>query len=242
MIDLSKRFTVRTGWWRARTLQALDRVTFSVHPGEAFGLLGPNGSGKSTLLRLLSTVLLPSHGEARVGGHSIRDTARVKTVLGLVPSDARGFTGLLSGPQNLEFFAALQGVPAQAVRPRIAALLETLGLAALSNQPAWTYSTGQRQRLSLARALLHDPPILLLDEPTKGLDPWGAQTIRRWLREELIQRLGKTVLLATNQLEDVRALCSRAAVLRQGRLAWQGPIAPESGQPDALARYVAHCS
>ena len=219
---LTKRFHVRVWWGQRREILALDHVSFRVPRGTAFGLLGPNGSGKSTLLRILSTVLLPTTGRAWVGGHSIEQLRQVTALLGVVPAEPRGFAGLVTGRQNLEFFATLQGVPPRTLRPRVAHLLELVELAGLDHQPFWTYSTGQRQRLSLARALLHDPQILLFDEPTKALDPWAAQRTRRWIQEVLIARQGKTLLIASNQLEDIRQLCDHAAVLRRGRLVWQG--------------------
>lgn len=229
VVNLSKRFRPRISW-RHREIVALDRVSLRVQPGEAVGLLGPNGSGKSTLLRILSTVFVPSSGHAWVGGVSIEQVHRVKPMIGVVPPDARGFHGRLSGRHNLAFFAALQQVPPQTTAHRVAVLLRLVGLAELDGQPFWTYSTGQRQRLNLARALLHDPPILLLDEPTKGLDPWGARRLCRWLRDELIQRQGKTLLVASHQVDDLRVLTDRVIVLRHGRLAWQGPW-PEATRP-----------
>lgn len=218
VVELTKRFRHQVGLFKTRTVVALDHVSFTVQPGEALGLIGPNGSGKSTLLRILSTILLPTSGSAWVGGKPILDIAGVKAQIGLIPGDPKGFSAFLTGRQNLEFYAALQRIEPSRVRPRIEQLLQRVGLAELDGQPFWAYSTGQRQRLSIARALLHDPPILFFDEPTKGLDPWMAQEVRKWIRGELIERQGKTLLIASNQMDDVQALCARGVLLEKGRL------------------------
>lgn len=237
--DLTKRFRYRSRWLRTRTVVALDHVTFSVARGETLGIVGSNGSGKSTLLRILSTVLLPTSGKAWVAGHSISKVTEVKKMIGVIQGDARGFSGFLSGRQNLEFFAVLQQVPQRALPHRVASLLETVGLSHLEEQPAWSYSTGQRQRLNIARALLHDPPILLFDEPMKGVDPWMAQELRDWIRKELLDRRGKTLLLASNQWEDVREICDRVFHLEKGRIVWEGsaetpPVGLRQGTPELL--------
>ncbi len=223
VVTLTKRFRPPIGWFRRRVVMALDRVSFRVEPGAVVGIIGPNGSGKSTLLRILSTVLRPSSGHAWIQGVPIAQVAKVKALISVAPADARGFVGQLNGRQNLAFYATLQRLAARQARERIRLLLDLVGLADLDGQPFWTYSTGQRQRLNLARALLHDPPILLLDEPTRGLDPWAAQAIRQWIRQELIQCRGKTLLIASNQPEDLDTLCDHVALLQRGRLVWDGP-------------------
>ena len=216
--NLTKQFYVREGWFRSRRVTALEDISFSIGMGESFGLIGPNGSGKSTLLRILSTVLIPTSGQAWVKGVPVCRPRSIKPLIGVVPSEAKGFSRELSGRQNLEFFAALQRLEPPAVRDRVERLFERVGIAELGEQPVWTYSTGQRQRLNIARALLHDPAILLLDEPTKGLDPWTAGEIRLWIREEMIRRQGKTLLIASNQMEDIDKLCDRVVSLRKGKL------------------------
>jgi ABC-2 type transport system ATP-binding protein len=220
--NLTKQFRVREKWFRSRKLTALEDVSFSIGSGEAFGLIGPNGSGKSTLLRILSTVLIPTAGQAWVQGVPVSRPRSIKALLGVIPSEAKGFSRELSGRQNLEFFAALQRLGLAAVRGRVEQLLERVGIAGLGEQPVWTYSTGQRQRLNIARALLHDPAILLFDEPTKGLDPRTAGEIRLWIREEMIHRQGKTLLIASNQMEDIGELCDRVVLLWKGRSTFTG--------------------
>ena len=227
--NLTKQFYVRDGWFRPRRVTALDGVSFSVGAGESFGLIGPNGSGKSTLLRILSTVLIPTSGGAWVRGIPVARVRAVKAMIGVIPSEARGFSRELSGRQNLEFFGVLQRLEPAAVRDRAEQLLERVGIADLSEQPVWSYSTGQRQRLNIARALLHDPPILLCDEPTKGLDPWAAGEIRLWIREDLVRRQGKTLLIASNQMEDVEATCDRVALLRKGTSIFVGRMEEVDG-------------
>ena len=230
--NLTKKFQLSAGWFRFRSVTALEDVSFSIGTGEAFGMIGPNGSGKSTLLRILSTVLLPSSGRAWIKGIPVSKVTSVKAFLGLASAEARGFYRELTGRQNLEFFAVLQRLRPPSIRPRVEYLLQRLGIAELDKQPIWTYSTGQRQRLNIARALLHDPPIFLLDEPTKGLDPWAAKEIRLWIRQELIQRQKKTLLIASNQMEDIAELCDRAIFLRKGKSVFLG-MAKEAQQLSA---------
>ncbi len=220
---ISKHFTVSVSLFQRERVHALRGIDLSVQPGEAFGLVGPNGSGKSTLLRVLSTVLIPSAGGAWVQGVPITRVCAVKRLVGVVPSESRGFSGEHSGRKNLEFFAALQRLEPAVVCGRVEYLLERMGIANLGLRPVWTYSTGQRQRLNIARALLHDPPICLLDEPGRGLDPWVARELRDWIKEELVERQGKTVLMASHQMEEIFGICSRAALLQDGKVAWVGP-------------------
>lgn len=220
--NLTKVFRISSGWFSRKIIVALENVSFNVPTGRAFGILGANGSGKSTLLKILSTLLVPSSGNAWVGGFSLSKIQHVKPLIGLISGEAKGFSGRLNAWQNLEFYAALQHLPLKNARQRIGELFERVGLANQDGQPVWTFSTGQSQRLNIARALLHDPPILLFDEPTKGLDFWTAKLFRNWLRMQLIEKEGKTLLMATHQPEDLRELCEEAIMLREGRLVWQG--------------------
>ncbi len=219
---LTKQFRVRHGWFKSRILTALEDVSFSVLPGEAFGLIGRNGSGKSTLLRVLSTILIPTAGQAWMNGIPVSSVRSIKGLVGVIPPIPCGFSGELTGRQNLEFFAVLQRLEPAAIGGRVEQLLERVGIADLGSQPFWTYSTGQRQRLNIARALLHDPPILLFDEPTRSLDPWAAREIRSWIKDELIRRRSKTLLVASNQAEEVAQLCDRIAFLRNGKTLFTG--------------------
>lgn len=233
--NLTKQFHVREGWFRSRRVTALEGVSFTVGEGEVCGLAGPNGSGKTTLLRVLSTVLLPTSGGAWIRGMPVSCTRQIKALIGVVPSEARGFSRELTGQQNLRFFATLQRLEPARIRHRVDELLHRVGIAELAEQPVWTYSTGQRQRLNIARALLHDPPVLLFDEPTKGLDPWTAGEIRLWIKEELIRRQGKTLLIASNQMEDVRAMCDQVVLLRKGSATFIGPAEEADELPAGTA-------
>ncbi len=198
---------------------ALSDLNLEIAPGEFFGLFGPNGAGKTTLIRVLTTLVLPTSGTALIYGHDVvRQAGLARAHLGLVFSNENSFYGRLTGQQNLEFFAALQNLSRADARRQIAALLELFDLAGVARTPFQYYSTGMRQKLNVIRALLHDPPVLFLDEPTKGMDVLTAETLHRLLREELVQRRHKTVLLTTHDLEEMEALCDRVGILDQGRL------------------------
>lgn len=201
-----------------RPVRALYGVSLHVERGEVFGLLGPNGAGKTTLLKVLATLLLPSEGHAQVNGADlVRDEAVVRRAVGLATGDERGFYWRLTGRENLEFFAGLQGLSPWTARRRAGAVLELVDLLPYAQEVVTRYSTGMRQRLSIARALLGNPRVLLLDEPTRSLDPGAAQRV-----QALIQRLareeGMTVLLVTHHLGEARAICHRVAILVAGRV------------------------
>jgi ABC-2 type transport system ATP-binding protein len=209
---------------------ALRDLNLDIEPGEFFGLFGPNGAGKTTLIRILTTLILPSAGSAAIYGHDVvRQAGLARAHLGLVFSNENSFYGRLTGRQNLEFFAALQNLSRAEARRQIDALLELFDLSAAGGTPFQYYSTGMRQKLNVTRALLHDPPVLFLDEPTKGMDVLTAETLRRLLREELVQRRHKTVLLTTHDLEEMEALCDRVGILDEGQLR-------AMGEPAALIR------
>ena len=216
---------------------ALTDVNLDIAPGEFFGLFGPNGAGKTTLIRILTTLILPSAGSAAIYGHDVvREAGLARAHLGLVFSNENSFYGRLTGRQNLEFFAALQNLSRAETRRQIDALLELFGLTNAGGTPFQFYSTGMRQKLNVVRALLHDPPVLFLDEPTKGMDVLTAETLRRLLREELVQRRHKTVLLTTHDLEEMEALCDRVGILDGGRL--RGVGAPAALIQEASASVV----
>ncbi len=201
-----------------RPTRALAGVSVRVEPGEIFGLLGPNGAGKTTLLKVLATLLLPSEGGARV--HSadvVGEAAAVRRLVALATGDERAFYWRLSGWENLEFFAGLRGLAPAGARRRAAAVLEIVDLQPYADEVVGRYSTGMRQRLSLARALLSDPPVLLLDEPTRSLDPVAAGRVQALIKRLSLEE-GRTVLLATHQLGEAAALCHRIGILVAGTL------------------------
>ncbi len=197
---------------------AIEGVTFSVGSGEVFGLLGPNGAGKTTTMRIICCVIPPDAGSVVVAGvDALREPSRAKQSIGYLP-EVPSVYGRLTVRENLEFFARLYGVPGGEVGPRVSRLLRFFSLEGRADQLASRLSRGLRQRLAIARALVHDPPVLLLDEPTSGLDPMSAREVRdlvvRVAREE-----GKTVLLSTHNLFEAEQVCDRVAIIRRTILA-----------------------
>jgi ABC-2 type transport system ATP-binding protein len=211
---------------RQEDLTAVDSVTLQIREGELFGLLGPNGAGKTTFIKMLCTLVLPSDGRALVCGNDVvSDAARVKTSVGLVDTQERSFFWRLSGRQNLQFFAALQGLRGGEADDRIAESLALVGLSEQADRRFLGYSTGMRQKLAVARGLLAMPPVLFMDEPTRGLDPMIARELRVFIRETLVEKLGRTVLLVTHHLEEAEELCGRVAIMNHGRIIACGPVA-----------------
>jgi ABC-2 type transport system ATP-binding protein len=206
-------------------VHALRGVDLHVKTGEIFGLLGPNGAGKTTLLKILSCLVLPDAGRAELHGCDVRQENKVKFRLGLVHSDERSFYWRLSGRDNLRFFARLYDVPGKRIDSRIDELLRKVDLTEAAPRRFSDYSSGMKQRLAIARALLHDPPILLMDEPTRSLDPAASLSLRALIRDELKGRDGKTVLLATHNLREAEALCDRIAILVSGTVRQVGTVA-----------------
>jgi ABC-2 type transport system ATP-binding protein len=208
-----------------RWVTSLDDVTFDVRPGEFFGLLGPNGAGKTTLFKMLSTLVLPDAGRATVGAHDVAVApAAVRRLLAPVIADERSLHWRLSATENLELFAGLHALPRRAGAARIREVLHVVGLADTGARQVGTFSSGMRQRLLVARALLCRPRVLLLDEPTRSLDPIAARELRAFLRDEVSGRAGCTILLATHTAEEVLELCHRVAILHRGRVLAAGPV------------------
>lgn len=202
---------------------AVKSVNLSVREGELFGLLGPNGAGKTTLIKMLTTLIQPTSGSAQVNGYDLSQEKAIKSTIGLSTSDERSFFGRLSGQQNLEFFSSLYGLPPQEIRQRVQVVLEQVGLMAQANQGFQTYSTGMKQRLSIARALLNRPRVLFLDEPSKGLDPLATRQLHDLILQ--LSRQGITIFLTTHHLEEAQALCQRIAILHQGHILACGTLA-----------------
>jgi len=209
---------------KAEQIHALRGVDLTVATGEVFGLLGPNGAGKTTLLKILCCLVLPDEGTALVGGVSTERENRVKPQIGLVHCDERSFYWRLSGRENLRFFARLYDVPSRRIDPRIDELLARLEMGDAADRPFSGYSSGMKQRIAIARAMLHDPPILLMDEPTRSLDPAAARTLRRHIQEELNGKQGKTILLATHNLREAEELADRVAILARGTVRQIGTV------------------
>src|SRR5438093_7425846 len=206
---------------RTKTIEAVRGIDFEVNEGELFGLLGPNGAGKTTTIKMLVTLLIPTSGAARVLGHDVvRDARTVRRNIGYVFGGDRGAYERLSGLDNLRYFSELYGVPPKVQKRRIPELLELVGLTGRERERVEGYSRGMRQRLHIARGLLHDPPVIVLDEPTIGLDPVGARGIRATIAE--LTRAGKTVLLTTHYMFEADGLCNRIAVINHGEIVATG--------------------
>ncbi len=202
---------------RDEGILAVQDVTFHVRHGELFGLLGPNGAGKTTLIKLLATLIVPTAGTARVNGYDLRAERQVQASIGLVTGNERSFYWRLTGRENLRFYAILSGLsPAQA-QDRIAELSAILDLDEFLDRRFDQYSSGMKQRLALARGMLHEPQILFLDEPTASLDPVAAARLRQTIRD-LVREHGHTVLLVTHNLHEAEQLCDRVAIMHRGRL------------------------
>ncbi|MBK8479870.1 MAG: ABC transporter ATP-binding protein [Proteobacteria bacterium] len=212
------------GRWRGRRIAALQGVDLEVHRGEIVGLLGPNGAGKSTLLKLAAGLLLPDEGVLELLGRPVaRLGAALRRQVSYVSADERSFSWRISGQQNLEFFAVLHGLRGAAARTRVRSALARVELEGDADRAVREYSSGTRQRLAFARALLGDPELFLFDEPTRGVDPRRASELRRFVRERLLQ--GRTAVVATHDLTEVRELCTRVVMIEQGRIVGGG--APE---------------
>lgn len=196
---------------------AVDNVSFSVDKGEIFGLLGPNGAGKTTTIKMLSTLLRPTAGRALVEGFDVAaEPSRVLARIGTVLSGERCVYWKLTGRENLEYFGALYGLRGPELRRKIDGLLERFQLSNRADETVEKYSTGMKRRIVLARALLHDPSLLILDEPTAGLDPQGARNLRDLILE--LKAEGRTVLLTTHYMEEADVLSDRIAVIDHGRV------------------------
>lgn len=224
-INLTKRFKRQQGyralwpWGRNEEFTAVDGVTLHIKQGELFGLLGPNGAGKSTLAKILCTLIQPSAGRAFVAGRDVvKEAGAVRSVVGLVDTQERSFFWRLSGRQNLEFFAALHNLHGHQVRRRIDDLLDRLNLTEHAERRFMTYSTGMKQKLAIARGLLGEPQILIMDEPTRSLDPVSARDVRAFVRETLVNRQGRTVLLVTHHLDEAESYCDRIAIINRGQV------------------------
>lgn len=204
---------------------ALRDVTLTVSEGEVFGLLGPNGSGKTTFLKLLSTILLPSSGTARIFGHDILGEARtVRGLVALVTGEERSLYWRLTGRQNLEFYARLYGLDGKTTRYKVDELLELFDLREVGGGRVAEYSTGMRQKLAIARGLLGGPKLLFLDEPTRGLDPVAAHSLLIRVRERAVDYFDNTVVLTTHIAREVEQLCKRIAILKHGAVAYEGTV------------------
>jgi ABC-2 type transport system ATP-binding protein len=230
--NLHRVFRATIGTIRRRTKEvvAVDDISFDVREGELFGLLGPNGAGKTTTVKMLTTLLIPTGGSAHVLGHDVvREASAIRPLIGFIFGGERGLYWRLSAKDNLRYFADLYHVEPDVSKKRMSELLELVGLAGREDEKVEGYSRGMRQRLHIARSLLHDPQVLFLDEPTMGLDPVGARELRGVIRNLVAE--DKTVLLTTHYMFEADALCERVAVINHGRI-----VALDT--PELLKRHV----
>ncbi len=224
--QVRRTYTSRKGFFFQEKVEteALRGVDLQVQPGELFGLLGPNGAGKTTLVKILSTLLLPTSGTAKVLGIDVaEDPRRLRPRIGLVLGGERGLYNRISARENLRYFADLYGVPAATQAGRISKVLDTVGLTEAADRRVEEFSRGMKQKLHLARGILHDPELLFLDEPTIGLDPKSARDMRKLIRDQVAN--GVTVLLTSHYMFEAEELCQRVAVLSKGRIVARDTVA-----------------
>ena len=218
--SLSKSFTVKEGPLfrkKAKTVTALDEVSFSVKKGEIFGLLGPNGAGKTTTIKTICTLIQPTSGEVYVNGHDVeKDSQRARQDLGVMLTGDRTLYWKLTGRENLEYFSALYHMDRKHAKERIHELLKLVGLEERQDTLVENYSTGMRMRLSFIKGILHEPPVLLLDEPTMSLDPQSARLIRETIQD--LRKQGHAILLTTHYMEEADQLSDRVAVIDHGKI------------------------
>ena len=204
-------------------VRAVDRVSFTCKPGEVFGLLGLNGAGKTTTLRMLSTVLTPTGGHARVVGHDIaRESQAVRESLGFL-SGTTGLYRRLTARETLMFFGEFHGMAGEELTRRVDSVMASFGIERFANTRCDKLSTGMKQKVNIGRAVVHDPPVLVLDEPTSGLDVLAAQATLEFV--EGCRDDGKCVLFSTHIMSEVERLCDRIAIIHEGTLRAEGSLA-----------------
>jgi len=215
--DASKIFPTP---FRRRRIVALQHLNLEIAPGEIYGLLGPNGSGKSTTLKIILGLIQPTHGSVRVFGRD-NSTVAVRRDIGFLPENAY-FHKFLTGAETLRFHARLSGLGSRESKPRIAELLETVGLTRAADARLSTYSKGMLQRIGLAQAVIHRPKILVLDEPTAAVDPAGSRDIQNLIAS--LKKTGTTILLSSHLLTQVQEVCDRVGILHRGKLIREGRL------------------
>jgi ABC-2 type transport system ATP-binding protein len=250
--QLSKQFTLprslsallRDGLRRSqdpdRLVTAVDSVSLCVQPGELYGLLGPNGAGKTTLIKLLCTMMVPTSGEGSIFGIDLSHSNQIRQVIGMTSGDERSFYWRLSGRHNLEFFGVLCGLSERQAHRRANELLEKVDLASHADRPFRTYSSGQKQRLGIARALLHHPRLLFLDEPTRSLDPTATLRLHEFIEQDLLRDEGVTILLTTHRLDEAERLSQRIGIMHGGRLQAEGTPDELRARLGPVANYRLH--
>jgi ABC-2 type transport system ATP-binding protein len=218
--------------------KALDGVSFTVPKQGIFGFLGPNGAGKTTTIRILSTVLAPTAGTIRIDGHDLReDPLAVKEKIGLMPDEVL-FYPTLTGEQHLLYYASFYGIPRAEAKARATKYLDQFGLGDARTKKVKAYSHGMKKRLALAQCLLHDPEVLIMDEPANGLDPQGMRYFRELIR--FLNKEGKTIFLSSHMLAEVEQLCERVGIIDRGRMVAVDAIQTLSARLTSGAPIVLH--
>jgi sodium transport system ATP-binding protein len=203
-----------------KPVRAVDGINFEAHPGEALGVLGVNGAGKTTLLRMLATMLKPTEVRAEVNGFDVvREPQRVRASIGFLSASTAVF-GRLTAREMIELFGTLNGLRGRELRTRVGETIDRLGIGPFADRLCDRLSTGQKQRVSIARTIVHDPPVLFFDEPTNGLDVLSSQVLLGYV--EQASEAGKTVLYSTHAMHEAERLCARAVVIHGGRLVAEG--------------------
>jgi sodium transport system ATP-binding protein len=211
---------VAKAFGRHGEVRAVDGVAFTAGDGAITGLLGPNGAGKTTLLRMLATLMIPDSGRALIDGHDVvRERYAVRRRIGVL-SDARGLYPRLTARENIRYYGALQGLAGDRLESRIGELVSALGISAIADRRAQGFSQGERMKVAIARALVHDPQTILLDEPTNGLDIMSIRALRDLLRE--LRGAGKCLLFSSHVMQEVSALCDSIVILGHGRVVATG--------------------
>ena len=210
---------------KRKVVNALVNVDIDVKQGECFCLLGPNGAGKTTLIKILSTLVLPDDGEVYINGFDVsKNPEKARASIGFAVSEERSFYWRLTGRQNLDFYAALNNIPLWKRKKFIDEVLSLTNLEGFEDMRVNTYSTGMRQMMAFARALLTESQIIFVDEPTKSLDPQAADKVRRFLKEELVKKQGRTVFWATHNLAEAQEFGDRLAIIGKGRILIHGTV------------------
>jgi ABC-2 type transport system ATP-binding protein len=217
---------------------ALSSVSLEVEKGERIALLGPNGAGRTTLLKLIGGLLLPTKGEIVVNGsNTLRHNNAARKSVGFVMNEERSFFWRLNARQNLEFFAALDNLSGRAMADRVAELIQLVGLESHADKVVSTYSSGMKQRLALARGLIAEPEVLILDEPTRALDPIACEDLNDLIVERLHKGSRKTLLIATHRLEEAMRLCDKVLIINHGRIIAFDRIADLTARGTSLSEY-----
>jgi ABC-2 type transport system ATP-binding protein len=215
--NLNRTYVGTLGMTKKKTIEALKNISFTVNEGEILGLLGPNGAGKTTTIKILTTLLAPTSGEAKIIGHKCFGEEKfIRDKINFIFGGERGLYWRLSAYENLQYFGDIYKIPEKVLKRRIPELVKLVGLEGRENEKVEGFSKGMKQRLQIARGLINDPEILFLDEPTIGLDPIGAKDLRNIILK--LKQEGKTILLTTHYMYEADELCDRAALINNGEI------------------------